>query len=110
VIERAAKSAPNFGGHYQLIPIGAGAGTILLAVLDSKNGAIVFPKTLPIISWADWWHQPYGPQFHLDSNLLIVYGRSGNENAPCGVSYYKWLGNDFQPVKFELKDCGQAPS
>jgi hypothetical protein len=106
VLRTEAKSGANFAGHFTVVRIGAGTGTILLAVVDALSGAVYFPKHPALISWAGWWHDPYGPVYRIDSRLLIVYGRSGSEDAPYGISYFEWTGHDFKLLHFEPRDRG----
>jgi hypothetical protein len=108
-LTRAAAQGANFAGHYTLVQSGAGSGTVLVAVVDSISGEVYFPKTPGLVSWSDWQSDPSGLVFHPDSSLLAVYGRSGSEEAPAGVSYFLWAGRDFHLLKFEPRDPGGAP-
>ena len=71
------------------------------------EGTVVFPHTLSYVHVADWWHKPIEPEFSIGSRLVIVYGRAGSEEAPCGVSYYQWEQREFRLVRFEPYDCGK---
>ena len=102
-----AKLGPNFSGHFTFIRIGCGTGCSKIAVIDSADGKVVFPQSLPYVHVADWWHEPIGPAYSLESSLLIVYGRAGSEEAPCGVSYFNWEKTDLRLLRFEPHDCGE---
>jgi len=105
----AAKQGPNFAGAFTFVQIGCGTGCQQIAVIDARNGSVYFPKGLPQVDWAGWWHEPYGAQFRRDSRLVIVYGQAGGEDAPSGVSYFEWGGTEFKLLRFEPQDPGSPP-
>ena len=107
VLRESAKQGPNFAGHFTLVRIGCGTGCSRIAVIDAVDGTVVFPHTLSYVHVADWWHEPIEPEFSVGSRLVIVYGRAGSEDAPCGVSYYQWEQREFRLVRFEPYDCGK---
>jgi hypothetical protein len=100
---------PNFAGRYTVVGIGCGSGCEIIAVVDASNGKVFFPKGLTQVFTAGWWHEPFGPEFKLNSRLLIVHGEANNEEAPYGDSYYEWTGIDFKLLRFEPRDKGKAP-
>ncbi len=108
-LRREASAGPNFADHYTFIPIGAGTSTIIIAVVDAKNGRVFFPKGLSLVSWAGWWHEPYGPDYRRNSRLLVVRGQANSEDAPYGTSYFEWTGSDFKLLKFVERDRGKPP-
>jgi len=109
VLKRQSREGPNFAGHYTIITIGCGTSCAGIAVVDAQTGHVYFPKNLHNVFWAGWWHEPYGPQFKLNSRLLIVYGQANSEDEPYGVSYFQWIDNDFQLLHFEPRDRGRPP-
>jgi hypothetical protein len=110
VLRNTAPAGPDFAGAYTFVRIGCGTGCIEVAILDARNGAVFFPKALPQINCAGWWHDPYGPQYRRDSRLLIVSGQAGDAESPFGVSYFEWTGTDFRLLRFELQDRGAPPT
>ncbi len=106
-LRRGASAGPNFADHYTVISIGAGTSTIIVAVVDARNGRVFFPKGLSLVSWAGWWREPYGPEYRRDSRLLIVHGQANSEDAPYGTSYFEWTGSDFKLLKFLERDRGK---
>jgi len=108
-LREGAQKGPNFAGHYTIVPIGCGSGCTKIAVVDAGNGKVFFPKGLSQIITAGWWHEPEGPVFRLSSRLLVVYGETNSENAPYGISYFEWTGNEFKLLRFEPHDRGKPP-
>lgn len=109
VLKQQSKEGPNFAGHYTIVTIGCGTSCAGIAVIDTQTGHVFFPKNLRSVFWAGWWHEPYGPQFKLNSKLLIVYGQANSEDEPYGVSYFQWRDNDFRLLRFEPRDRGRPP-
>lgn len=109
VLREQSKEGPNFAGHYTIVTIDCGTSCAGIAVVDTQAGHVYFPKTLHHVFWAGWWHEPYGPQFKLNSRLLIAYGQVNSEDAPYGISYFEWKGKDFQLLRFEPGDRGRPP-
>jgi hypothetical protein len=115
VLRSRAASGPNFAGHYTLLTIGAGTGAVEIVVLDAATGQVFFPRGLPLVQWAGWWHEPYRAQYRRSSRLLVVYGWGGkpgslqSADGPYGVSYFVWDGRDFTRIAFVSRDRGNAP-
>jgi hypothetical protein len=92
-LNRAARQAPNFAGHYILTNIGCGASCVLTAVIDAKSGRVNWlPFTL--CCWDDKITEPI--EFRRDSDLMILHG-SKDEKAP-GTWTYRFTGERFQPI------------
>ncbi len=109
VLRQRSKEGPNFAGHYTIVTIGCGTSCAGIAVVDAQTGHVYFPQVLHHVFWTGWWNEPYGPQFKLNSRLLIVYGQADSEDAPYGISYYGWTGREFKLLHFETKDRGEPP-
>jgi hypothetical protein len=109
VLSEEIQAGPNFAGHYTVVGIGCGSGCEIIAVVDAKNGKVYFPKGLSQVYTAGWWHEPAGPEFRINSRLLIVYGTANSEDAPYGISYFEWTGADFMLLRFEPKGRGKPP-
>lgn len=109
LLRRAAKHGANFAGCYAIVPIGCGTSCVQVAVLDTRSGAVWFPKGLQMVQWAGWWHDPYGIRYLLSSRLVAAFGKVNTENAPYGASYFVWTGEDFELAKFVRRDRGKAP-
>lgn len=109
-LRKQVKYGLNFAGHYVVVRLGCGTGCAMIAVVDAKTGSVYFPETVGTVQWSGWWHEPFGPEYRLDSRLFIVYGQvNDNEEAPSGVSYYEWTGSDFALLRFEQHDRGSPP-
>lgn len=109
VLRNQSKAGPNFAGHYTIVTFGCGTSCAGIAVVDAQTGYVYFPQNLHHVFWEGWWHKPYGPQFKLNSRLLIVYGQVNGEDEPYGISYYEWKRSDFHLLRFEPRDRGRPP-
>ncbi len=109
-LRKQVKHGPNFAGHYTVIRLGCGTGCAMIAIVDAKTGRVFFPESVKAVQWSGWWHEPFGPEYRLNSRLFIVYGQvNDNEEAQYGVSYYEWTGSDFTFLRFEQHDPGGPP-
>jgi len=90
LLRNQSKTGPNFAGHYTIVTISCGTSCAIIAVVDAQTGDVHFPQNLHHVFWAGLWHKQYGPQFKLNSRLLIVYGQVNGEDEPYGISYYEW--------------------
>ena len=68
-------------------------------------GGCFFLKTLTVVQWANWYCKKYGPEYRLDSRLLVVYGTHGREDSPTGVAYFEWNGKAFRLLRFDQGNC-----
>ena len=108
-LREGIQEGPNFAGHFTVVGIGCGSGCEIIAIVDASNGKVFFPKGLKQVFTAGWWHEPAGPEFKLNSRLLVVHGTANSEDAPYGISYFAWTGTDFKLLRFEPKDRGKPP-
>lgn len=87
---------PDFAGHYRVVPIGCGAGAVCPAFIDGRNGRVVFPPTLRVVSAMSFdVVLPLGDGFEQlnyrqDSRLLVTIGAVNENEDQRGVSYYDW--------------------
>lgn len=99
VIREAAKSGPNFAGHYALATWGCGAGCVSIAVVDEKNGTTT-DGPFEILGYDLSFSYEGGEEqieFHPDSRLLIARGCPGEKD--CGTYYYEWTGQAFRLIQ-----------
>jgi len=102
MIRDAAKSGPNFAGHYAIAEWGCGTGCVQIAVVDLESGnvyegpfgalphaAISFNATL-ISGKIDIFYRR-------DSSLFIAGGCSSD--GRCGTYYYSWTGSQFKLIR-----------
>ena len=110
VITEGAKVGPNFAGHYSVVTWGAGMGNFSIAIVDSKDGRVLF---MPFDSVG---HAGYGlnfdgrdemnPAFRTDSKLIVFSGCPGKEYEGCtdwdkeGVYIYTFEKERFKLLRF----------
>ena len=113
VIREEAKSGPNFAGHYTLVPIGCGAATSCLAIVDAITGAVYFPTNLrsaTALLMDTGKDDVQRLNYKLESRLLIVAGEPKEDEERAGLSYYLWGGGKLTLVRFlpAAKFCRSA--
>jgi len=108
-IREQAKEGPNFAGRFKIVEIGCGTSCVRIAVVNEETGEVYLPRTPNLISWGGWWHELYGPEYKINSRLLVVYGQVNSSEVPYGVSYFEWQGKDFKLIHFEQQDRGKPP-
>jgi hypothetical protein len=93
-LKHAAKQPINFAGHYIFASWGCGAGCIMGATIDAKDGRVVMlPFTV-----SDWPLDVTEPlSFKKDSCLLFIKGSRNEEGS--GTYYYRFDGNKFNLLK-----------
>ena len=109
-IREQANEGPNFAGRFRIVEIGCGTSCVTIVVVNSKTGEVFLPNNPNLVTWGGWWHELYGPEYKLNSRLLVVYGQVNSSYAPYGISYYEWRGKDFKLIHFEQQDRGKPPS
>ncbi|EIZ77668.1 hypothetical protein WSK_3677 [Novosphingobium sp. Rr 2-17] len=115
VIRDEARRGPNFAGHFTIIRIGCGAGTVCVAIADALTGKVYFPK--PVRS-ATYMLVDTGAyeidrlNFQRDSNLLIVVGTVNERPQGYGMYYYRWNSGQLHLLRFvpASKLCGLPKS
>lgn len=113
-IREGARHGPNFAGHYTLIPIGCGAGTVCVAIADAQTGRVYFP---PELRNATALMTDTGGQdveilnYRKNSRLLVVIGSPNEDSERAGVSYYSWGSGKLSLTRFIPAAwlCGQPP-
>lgn len=109
-LRNAAKQSVNFAGHYILTTWGCGTNCSDGAIIDARNGRVFFPEQLSGAgfgsSFCDLPDDTEGIVYNPNSRLLILSGFKGGDleqNGPCGIYYFEWIGTKFRQVKFVQK-------
>ncbi|MEA2922831.1 MAG: hypothetical protein QOF07_2798 [Bradyrhizobium sp.] len=102
-IRDAAKTGPNFAGHYAIVGWSCGMICLNLAIVDVKTNRIY---DLPFVGIADgpcpagFYHDDrILVDFRRNSRLMIVRGSTeekgpeGVQDQPCSTRYYVWKRN-----------------
>jgi hypothetical protein len=105
LLRTTAQESPDFAGHYKIVRIGCGSRCVTIALIDRATRKVFFPKALGVIQWANWYCKDYGPDYRLDSRLLVIRGTYGTEEAAPGLAYFEWRNDDFRLLKFEAGNC-----
>jgi hypothetical protein len=92
-LREGARHKPNFAGHFILISWGCGASCVMSAVVNAKNGAVIWvPFTICC------WDADIEPLvFRLKSRLLEVNGYKNEIES--SRSFYEFDGERFNLVK-----------
>jgi hypothetical protein len=97
VLRRGAAEGANFAGHYSVVGWGCGISCVTFAVVNLKNGNVIFPDDFtsdvgnhlsaddfePDASSGFW-----GLRYKIDSRLLIVVGMLDEDENREGAFYY----------------------
>src|SRR4051794_1665469 len=105
-LSEALSGGVNFAGHYIVAGWGRGTGCISGAIIDARNGNVLWP--LPLNALGVWYDgQNYADEpvaYRKNSRLLIISGspgvRDNEKDKPNGKYYYEWNGKDLKLVKF----------
>jgi hypothetical protein len=98
MLKEASKHQPNFANHYILTSFGCGASCIMTAVINTKNGKVIW---LPFTVCC-WDLDVLAPlEFKRNSNLLIVKG--SRDEIGQGTYYYIFENEEFKLLKSETK-------
>jgi hypothetical protein len=104
ILRAAAKTGPNFAGHYTIAVWGCGSSCTDSAIIDSTSGKVFFDSRLRDISGAyiDDSNLPtYNSlRFRLDSSLLVVLGAPGENEKNDGIFFYEWTEGELKLLKF----------
>lgn len=103
-IREGAKQGPNFADHFTIIPIGCGAATVCLAIMDANTGKVYFPQELRSVEALLVDTGKFDVRqlnYRRDSRLLLVVGSPNEQRKRAGVSYYIWRSNQMKLVRFE---------
>lgn len=114
-IREGAAQGPNFAGHYTIIPIGCGAATVCVAIVDATTGHVYFPPGLSsaealIVDTAGLNLETLN--FRRGSSLLIVVGSPNEQRRRAGISYYTWRSDRLDLIRFipVAQLCGLSAS
>ena len=111
-LQSALEKEPiNFAGKYILKQWGCGTACIQAALIDTQTGEVYFPEVLQGVTQG--YNESFAKheilEFKNNSNLLIIYGKAGNDFKDAskdyvqGISYFEWTGKDFSLLKFITK-------
>ncbi len=81
-----AQQPVNFAGHYVLTVWGCGAGCLMGAILDARNGTV---NWLPFTVCCGRDDDAEPIEFRPDSTLLVIRGMR-NEQGANGTFYYRY--------------------
>lgn len=99
-----SRGSPDFAGHYKLVPIGCGAGTICPAFVDKRSGRVIWAPQFRSVSWifSDFRDADDIERltYRRDSRLLVVFGARNEDARFEGVSFYDWRGGRAHLVRF----------
>jgi hypothetical protein len=104
-IREGARNGPNFADHFTVVTWGCGTDCTGIAIVDSRNGAVFFPKALGALHTVNIHDKVLEEgtlHFRRESRLLVAVGMPNEDTAQRGVSYYEWTGNDLKLV-FRVK-------
>ena len=107
------KAGVNFAGHYTLVGWGCGTGCISGAVIDARNGHVIWPEQFNAIGvWYGGDEYAAEPiAYKKNSRLLVISGSPGVANGaaekPQGLYYYEWKNDRLRLVKFVKKEAGE---
>jgi len=99
VLRQGAREGPNFAGHYTIVRWGCGTTCNYVAIVDAKNGRVVFPPQLQPLSFVMVTDESPPLQYRIDSNLLIATGASMDRDQ-AGTFYYRWNGRSLKQLKY----------
>ena len=107
-IREAAKSGPNFAGHYTIGIWGCGAGCVMLVFIDENRGKVFFADALTTVqndNVAEELEDKDGRliQFRRSSRLLIVYGGVNEDPKRRGISYFEMKDGALKRIRFVAK-------
>lgn len=103
MIREEAKQGPNFAGHFTIVHIGCGAGTVCPAIIDVKTGIVYFP---PELLSAEALLMDTGDtdvdtlNYRRNSRLLIVAGTPNENRKNEGMSSYLWRSGKLKLIRF----------
>lgn len=103
IIAEAAKKGPNFAGHYTIVPIGCGAATVCVAIVNQNSGKVLFPADLKNIEslLVDTGSDNISSlNFRVNSNLLITVGTPNGDLSQAGISYFLMDDNRLKKIGF----------
>ena len=105
-LTEALRGGVNFAGHFIVAGWGCGTGCISGAIIDARNGNVLWPLPLNALGvWYEGASYVKDPvEYRKNSRLLIIRGSPGvkdnDQDKPNGEYYYEWTGKDLRQMKF----------
>jgi hypothetical protein len=102
-VSESFKPGPNFAGHYVVIQWGCGSQCVMMAIVDTKTGAVYDP---PLSGTGSELYIPLDnlskmeTEYHRGSSLMVLRDACRNFRGECGTYYFNWRENKFALVKF----------
>ena len=103
----SVRDAPDFAGHYQVVPLGCGAATYCPAFVDRVTGKVSFYPELRAVSVAGTMmeghiDERYGNRllYRADSRLLALIGSRNEDERTEGVTLYEWQARGPRLIRF----------
>ena len=105
-LSEALGGGVNFAGHYIVAGWGCGTGCISGAIIDARNGNVLWP--LPLYALGVWYdgnsYVDRPVDYRKNSRLLIITGSPGvkdnQADKPNGKYFYEWRDNQLKLIKF----------
>ena len=111
---RAVAKGADFAGHCTIVRIGCGATTACLAIADTLDGKVFFPRELvgATALLVDSPDQVDIFNYRVDSRLFVVVGIPNEDAAREGASYFIWQNDRLRLIRFisAATLCSMPPS
>lgn len=99
-----SRGEADFAGHYKVVWIGCGAGTVCPAIVDKASGQVSFVPAFREIGWImsdfEGAKDIERLTYRRDSRLLILFGMRNEEERTGGVTFYDWRGGKPHLLRF----------
>jgi len=99
-----AQGRPDFAGHYKMVALGCGAGTICPAIVNKATGKVHFVAEFRNVGWElNYFAGAKDVErltYRRDSRLLVVFGIRNEQERTGGVTLYDWRGGKPHIVRF----------
>lgn len=101
VIRDQAKTGPDFAGHFTMIMIGCGAGSVCPAIADTLTGKVYFPPEIRTVSVLMVDAEGVeSMNYRRDSRLLIIAGKTNEDSKSAGLRRYVWENGRLRLLNF----------
>ena len=101
-LRSAAAKGPNFAGAFTLVTWGCGVACQEIAVVDARNGRVIFPKAVKLNAYQAVTDSTKPIDYQLSSRMLVLAG-APNDGDETGLFYYEWTGEDLRPIAKQLR-------
>ncbi|MET0308848.1 MAG: hypothetical protein ABW023_09095 [Sphingomonas sp.] len=99
-----SRGAPDFAGHYKIVQIGCGAGTVCPAIVDKATGHVDFVPAFRSVGWVLSDFAGAGDierlTYRRNSRLLVLFGMRNEDERTSGVTLYDWRAGKPHLVRF----------